>query len=363
MIILLFSGVGVHGQTIMNIYQNNGSVIQIPLSDIDSITYTILAPGNFATLTTLSVGNITNTSSTSGGNILNDGGTPVTQRGVCWSISSNPTTANNFTSDGSGTGTYTSSLTNLALNTTYYLRAYAINSAGVSYGNQISFTTTAVGSISTPGAGVTFDGYNYSSIIFGNGQEWMAENLRTSVYRNGSAIPGNVSDASWYTLASGAQADYDNVVANSAIYGKLYNWYAVADTAGLCPTGWHVPNDWDWNKMIKFLDPGADTSGYIVPSLVAGGMLKSTGTLQAGTGLWVSPNTDATNLSGFSGLPGGWRENDGSYILLGDSGYWWSSTQGSTSIAWYRVIGYLYGSVGLDYLNKRYGLSVRCIRD
>ena len=141
-VLTVMSAFGLQAQTIMNIHQSNGTVLQIPLNTIDSITYTISNPGNLATLTTLPIGNVANTTATSGGNITANGGTTVTQRGVVWSTSPNPTTANNQSSDGSGTGNYTSNLTGLSSNTTYYVRAYAINSAGTAYGNQLSFTTT-----------------------------------------------------------------------------------------------------------------------------------------------------------------------------------------------------------------------------
>ena len=141
-VLFLLAGFYAHSQTIMNIYQNNGTVLQIPLNSIDSITYTIGNPGQLATLSTLPIGNITGTAATSGGNITNNGGSPVTQRGVVWSTGPNPTTANNQSTDGSGTGNYTSNLTGLTANTTYYVRAYAINSAGTAYGNELSFTTT-----------------------------------------------------------------------------------------------------------------------------------------------------------------------------------------------------------------------------
>ena len=142
--LLAINAVSLQAQTTMNIYQSNGSVLQIPLNTIDSITYTIGNPGQLATLSTLPVGNITGNAATSGGNITNNGGTPVTQRGVVWSTSPSPTTANNQSSDGSGTGNYTSTLTGLTASTTYYVRAYATNSAGTAYGNQVQFTTSPV---------------------------------------------------------------------------------------------------------------------------------------------------------------------------------------------------------------------------
>ena len=202
------------------------------------------------------------------------------------------------------------------------------------------------------------DGNVYNVVTIGN-QCWMKENLKVSKYRNGDPIPGNLSNAAWSSTTGGAQADYDNDPTNKAIYGKLYNWYAVADPRGLCPTGWHVPSDAEWNELVKFLDPGADTSF----STIAGGMLKATGTLQAGTGLWETPNTDATNSSGFSGLPGGRRNDGGTYYGVGVDGSWWSSTQSSAAGAWYR---YLYRNDGNVYRSNSYmrnGFSVRCVRD
>jgi hypothetical protein len=137
--LLLISSVVLHAQTIMNIHQSNGTVLQIPLNTIDSITYTIPNSGNLATLSTLAIGNITSTSATSGGNITNNGGTAITHRGIVWSTSPNPTTANNLTNNGSGTGSFTSNLTSLTASTTYYVRAYATNSAGTAYGNELNF--------------------------------------------------------------------------------------------------------------------------------------------------------------------------------------------------------------------------------
>lgn len=142
------SAFGLQAQTIMNIHQSNGTVLQIPINTIDSITYTITNPGNLATLTTTAASSITDISAVSGGNITNDGGTLITQRGICYSTNPSPTTANTLIISGSGTGSFTSNLTGLSASTTYYVRAYATNSAGTAYGNELSFTTTGgVGSI------------------------------------------------------------------------------------------------------------------------------------------------------------------------------------------------------------------------
>jgi uncharacterized protein (TIGR02145 family) len=346
----VMSAFGLQAQTIMNIHQSNGTVLQIPLNTIDSITYTIPNPGNLATLTTTAVSAIAETTAISGGNITNNGGTLITQRGICFSTSPSPTTANTTIISGSGTGSFTSNLTSLIANTTYYVRAYATNSAGTAYGNEVSFTTTAGGGgiVTNPGAGVTFDGYTYSSIVLGNGQEWMAENLRTTAYANGDPIPNVTDNTIWQNLTTGAWAHYNNDNQYDNPYGKLYNWYTVADPRNVCPTGWHVPSDAEWTVL----------SDYLGGEAVAGGKMKSTG-----TAYWSGSNTAATNESGFSGLPGGFRDDGGAFGNVGGFGGWWSSTEGGTDYAWDRVLDYSAGDVNRGYDYKANGFSVRCLRD
>ena len=348
--ILLISTLVVQAQSIMNIHQSNGMVLQIPFNTIDSITYTIPNPGNLATISTLPIGNITSTSATSGGNITNNGGSLITQRGVCYSTSPSPTTANTTIISGSGTGSFTSNLTSLTASTTYYVRAYATNSAGTAYGNEVSFITTAGGGgiVTNPGAGVTFNGYTYASIVLGNGQEWMAENLRTTVYANGDPIP-NITDATqWPYLTAGAWVHYNNDSQHENPYGKLYNWYTVADPRNVCPTDWHVPSDAEYTLLTDY--SGGES--------VAGGTMKSTGTQY-----WISPNTYATNESGFSGLPGGQSASDGQFNNFGSLGGWWSSTEDGTLYAWLRYLTYDYGEVFRSLNPKESGFSVRCLRD
>lgn len=345
----VISAFGLQAQTIMNIHQNNGTVLQIPLNTIDSITYTIPNPGNLATLTTTAVSSIAETTAISGGNITNDGGTLITQRGVCYSTSPSPTTANTTIISGSGTGSFTSNIVSLIANTTYYVRAFATNSAGTAYGNEVSFTTTAGGGsiVSNPGTGVTFDGYTYTSIVLGNGQEWMAENLRSTSYANGDPIPNITEATQWSNLSTGAWAHNNNDNQYENPYGKLYNWYTVADSRNVCPTGWHVPSDAEWTVLIDYLG-----------GLVAGGKMKSTGTQY-----WVSPNTNATNESGFSGFPGRYRSNNGQFYSIGYRGIWWSSTENDTISAWDRSLFYDVGGVGRESFSKGNGNSVRCLRD
>lgn len=309
-------------------------------NELTFITNTVLA-----TITTNPISNITGSFATSGGSISGVGGSSVTQRGVCWSIIPNPTISDNITNDGSGTGSFTSTITGLTINTNYYVRAYAINSAGTAYGDQQSFTTTNIGS--NPGEGVTFNGYTYSSVVLGNGQEWMAENLRTANYRNGDPIPTGLDNATWSSTTSGAYAISNNV--NDSIYGKLYNWYAIADVRNVCPTGWHVPSDAEWTVLTIYLGGEA----------VAGGKMKSTGTTN-----WAAPNLYATNEIGFSGLPAGFCFDNGGIDFIGASSFWWSSTENESYTAWNRNLSYLDGSAARDdFGGKNFGFSVRCLRD
>ena len=206
---------------------------------------------------------------------------------------------------------------------------------------------TAVGNGTyVPGNGATdIDGNTYTSIII-NGQEWMQQNLAVTKYRNGDPIPTGLSNITWQNSTSGAYTIYNNDAANNTLFGKLYNWYAVNDSRGLCPTGWHVPSDAEWTTL--------ETS--LGGSSVAGGKMK------APTG-WNSPNTGATNESGFTGLPGGLGFTSGSYTDVGYGGFWWSSTEYGSGDAWFRTLNYNYSVVFRDRYNKRYGYSVRCARD
>jgi uncharacterized protein (TIGR02145 family) len=219
----------------------------------------------------------------------------------------------------------------------------------------------------TPGNGVSdFDGNNYSTVIIGN-QEWISENLRTSHYSNGESILNETNIGQWSSLTSGAWVNYNNDSQFENIYGKLYNWYAVIDTRNICPSGWHVPSDLDWNELIGFIDPNynptADainaTNG--VQSETAGGKMKS-----LGTQYWASPNYGATNESGFSGLPGGNLESPVSFWNApGFFGDFWSSTlyPNSSSYAFQRKLRYEDGAVIRVGRDITMGLSVRCVKN
>ncbi len=183
-----------------------------------------------------------------------------------------------------------------------------------------------------------------------NGQieVWMLKNLDVSKYRNGDDIPQVTDPAAWANLTTGAWCYYNNDPANGTTYGKLYNWYAVNDPRGLAPTGWHVPTDAEWTTLINCLGGEA----------VAGGKMKETGTTH-----WRSPNTDATNSSGFTGLPGGLRYSGRAFTDIGFFGSWWSSSEFNTTEAWYRTMGYFGAGAYIDEEYKTFGFSVRCVRD
>ena len=184
-------------------------------------------------------------------------------------------------------------------------------------------------------------------------QEWQTNNLDVDRFRNGEPIPHALTAEEWKAASERkepAWCYYDNNTENGRIYGKLYNWYAVNDARGLAPTGWHIPTDEEWTTLTNYL--GGE----------AGGKMKATG-----TAYWNSPNTDATNESGFSVLPGGYRYSDGSFYNIRNYAFFWSATEYDTSNAWIRYLSNNAGYVGrgsdVDNYNKSVGASVRCLRD
>ena len=201
------------------------------------------------------------------------------------------------------------------------------------------------------GSCVDIDGNSYETIQIGE-QEWMAENLKVTHYNNGDAIPTGYSNSEWVDLdetETGAYAIYDDDPANAEIYGNLYNWYTVDDDRGVCPEGWHVPSDDEYTVL----------TDYLGGTSVAGGKMK-----EAGLEHWNSPNTGATNESGFTGLPAGYRNGgNGDYYSMGDYGYFWSSTEGNSNSAWYRKLDYDDSEVNRFSNDERSGFSLRCLRD
>ena len=242
---LFLVGTALHAQTIMNIHQNTGTVLQIPLNSTDSITYTY---------------------------------------------------------------------------------------------------------VYTPGPGVTdIDGNTYPTLIYGNGQEWTAANLRTATYANGDPIPTVSNMTEWCAQSTGAWLHYNLDAQYDDPYGKLYNWYAVDDARNVCPTDWHVPTDVEWTALVDYLGGPLD----------AGGKMKTVGTTY-----WQDPNVLATNESGFSAVGGSWAQGIlCTFGTLNTEAIWWSSTPWSTTGAWFYLLGHYYGEVGSGTQARQMGVSVRCVRD
>lgn len=375
-----------------------------------SLSFTTL-PAELAKLSTSTASNITPNSATVAGSIASDGGAPVTERGICWNSNPSPTIVNSKSIEGGGIGGFTSNLTSLISGQKYYARAYATNSIGTVYGNEISFTTPSLPTVTTSatqvisitsvrigatlvsngsaqitsfgfcwgtnfnptindnivnssvgviafnsiinglpigvtyhgrafstntvgtsyGNDVTFtiptptisagptdiDGNVYTSVNIGN-QVWLVENLKTTKLNDGTPIQLVVDNTAWNQLTTLGYCWYSNdPLANKNTYGALYNWYAV-NTGKLCPVGWHVPTDFlndtsisEWQILQDYLDGRS----------LAAGRLKETGLSH-----WQTPNTAATNISKFTGLPGGFRTSAGfDSIFL--TGFFWSSTK------------------------------------
>jgi uncharacterized protein (TIGR02145 family) len=195
------------------------------------------------------------------------------------------------------------------------------------------------------------DGNVYKTVKIGT-QWWMAENLKTTKFNDSSAIPLVTVGAEWRTLSSPGYCWYKNDTTKKNTYGGLYNWYAV-NTGKLAPTGWHVPTDAEWTILTTYLGGGP----------VAGGKMKSTGTIEDGTGLWNSPNTGATNESGFTAVPAGHRSGEGTFHHIGTDGIWWSSSEYNTMFELTRVMLNGHSNVYTNFFYGTYGFSVRCVRD
>ena len=323
------------------------------------VSFTTGQSATIPTVTTSSLSDITETSATVGGNVTDNGGATVTERGIYYSTSASPETTGTKLQIGSGTGTFSTSLTGLTASTTYYIKAYAINNQGEALGSEVSFTTNS-GSSNEIGTVTDYDGNTYSTLKIGN-QWWMAENLKVTHYANGTAIPLIEESLEWHNLgfSDKAYCYYDNSSSNKDTYGALYTWAAAMNGAasssinpsgvqGVCPDGWHLPSDAEWTEL----------TDYLGGTRVAGGKLKETGTTH-----WGSPNTGATNESGFTALSGGYRFHSGTFGGLGNDAHFWSATEDSSSDAWHRSLGYNASSVGRRDGYKTDGFSVRCTKD
>lgn len=304
-------------------------------------------------LKTTEVAAIRPTTAISGGIITSDAGSSVTNRGVCWSTKARPTIADSKTMDGAGIGSFTSYITGLKESTTYYARAYATTAEGTSYGNEYQFSTL----IATPTV-TDADGNVYQTIVIGT-QVWMVENLKTTKYRDGTAIPNVTDNTAWDALSTPAYCWYNNDATYKNNYGGLYNWYAV-NTGKLAPIGWHIPTVAEWKTLLNYVSVNPGISGSLLKALAATTNWE-TDYFFGSIGNDISNN----NNSGFAAMPGGQRTDESSrFVSIGNSGYWWSSTETKTNQANFLEI-FSEGESGIyigDYL-KTLGFSIRCIKD
>jgi uncharacterized protein (TIGR02145 family) len=293
------------------------------------------------TLTTNVVLNIFDEKAVCGGTINSEGLAPVTSRGVCWSKFENPTMDSSHLDLGLGAGFFEGTISGLEPETDYFVRAYAINSNGLVYGNQESFKTT-------PPMPVDGDGNIYSTVVIGT-QRWMKENLKTTKYNDGTTI-----GTAWDTTAS--YAWYYNDINYKEERGALYNWYAVDTISNgnknVCPVGWHVPIQAEYQTLID----------YLGGSYVAGGKMK-----EPGFEHWNSPNNGATNESGFTAIPGGILRN-GLFEYINSDGYLWINSKSDpygfgTFNPIYINLFSNSASVGMTNFPNWAGMSVRCIKD
>lgn len=287
------------------------------------------------TLTTSEVIGITSNWAISGGVITNDGGTDINERGVCWSTTNPPSTDDQKSTAGIGSGEYTCKLNNLEGNTTYYISAYASNSEYTGYGEVVTF--------STPPMAIDVEGNEFPTVIIGT-QTWMARNLSITHYRNGDPITYIPVGESWGETESGEYCDYDLIGTLGGAYGYFYNWYVLSDSRGICPDGWHVPSEQDWNVLIEYL----------------GGMLEAGVKLrETGFSHWLKDvYEEATNESGFTALPAGMQGDDHRGV---DARFWTSTTPDANNAMYYGVAmgnQIFWANAGLSY-----GISVRLVKN
>ena len=363
--------------------------IEQPLADSQTVVLSFSSVQlHVPTVVTANVTNLTTTSAVCGGMVTDDGGDSVTARGVCLSMSPTPTFTGLHTTDGSGLGVFTSQLTGLSSNLVYYVRAYAINSAGIAYGDEQSFTTPINpngDAWSCPGVPflMDIDENKYNTVRIGQ-QCWMRENLRTRRYADGTSIPQGES----YSLTSAFWYYPMNESANKANYGLLYNWAALMRGAsssntnpsgvqGVCPDGWHVPSDAEWTQLYNFVNSQSQNVCGGIDGQVGKSLAATMGWDLGGTSCEVGNANPATNnATGFSALPAGYYQG-GDYLIpefvnyggLGYNTFFWTTTQETDSYGYYNTYYWgLHSNYASVIHNNFYdadgdAYSVRCVKD
>lgn len=334
------SGTGTFSSTITGLTE--ATVYHVRAYATNSVGTSYGADLTFTTITKpalglQSVSVATLTTASGSANVTSDGGSPVTDRGICWSTQHNPVKTDNTTTPGTGSGSFTGTLTGLVANTVYYIRAYATNVAGTTYSNELTFQAYALTDV---------DNNYYHTVTIGT-QTWMAENLKTTHTRADSVLILAQTNVAWSGATTSCYTWYNNdAVTNKPVYGAIYNWYS-ASLYSICPEGWHVPTTAEWTTLINYL--GGVT--------VAGDKMKETGNSH-----WTGTNT-GTNSSGFTGLPGGRRMENGTFTGIGQYGEWWSSTQYNSTTGTNITISYNDNTIYTYNPLKTRGYSVRCIKN
>lgn len=292
-------------------------------------------------LTTDSISEITQISAQINGTVIEEGEPPINYRGFCWNTSPNPTIDDSKSTNGIGDGNFNGNISGLQPNTQYYVRAYATNTNGTTYGNELTFTTLLGSMVDSR------DGAVYKIIKIGT-QTWMAENLKATTLNDGTAIPLVTDATEWSNQFLPAYCYYLNDYQEyGAYYGCLYNWFTVT-LNNICPVGWHVPSKTEFKTLLD----------HVGGSQIAGIKLK-----ELGTNNWMYPNEGATNESGFTALPGGYRTAGGTYGYAGIYGNFWSSTEDIPDHAFHVYLNYNSTTVYLSPAYMKSGFSIRCVKD
>lgn len=290
-----------------------------------------MTPPDNATLPTVTTGSSTmvgDTGFTISCEVTSDGGSNVYQRGICWGKNHNPAKGTaSVKSSGAGVGSYTITITSLTASTTYYVRAFATNSKGTSYGNEITLTTPCLGSVTD------IDGNRYCTVTIGS-DTWMTSDLRVTHYSNGTAIPAYTNSTDWSLATTGRSLTLTGV---SSVY---YNWYAVNDSRGIAPTGWHVATKDEWQ------------------ALTSGGLSR----IKMGGSAW---GNGGSNTTGFGALPNGLIDIYAGIVDQDINGYWWTATAYTTPTTLQGIRVYIGDNNTGDVSNRnmRYGMPVRCVKD
>ncbi len=345
----------------------------------NSLTHTV------PSVITTNVSSVTESSALCGGNVVSDGGSVVISRGICWSTTINPTIEDNYIALGYGIGQFSNTLSGLLSGTTYYIRAYAVNSTGVAYGANVNFTTNSSylpwdGTGRNPNDALPckgaqtisdYDGNVYNTVQLGN-QCWMKENMRTTHYSDGTSIPMGLYGSGSLDIGYRYNPNNDS---DTAVYGYLYNWKALmrdsqtsnavpSGVQGICPQGWHVPSDEEWTLLTDYVSSQMEYQCEN-HSAEARALASSFGWNNSTNLCTVGNNQNNNNTTGFSAFPAG--RYDGILVEYGSHAHFWTATEKNNNSAFDRYIYFDFENVSRhnngNGSGKNSGFSVRCLRD